>query len=407
MGRKRRSDSERTDRDPAIERRRRLLAAPILLLLLIGLLSSAYLLHLFVQVRSRGAGNVESFCAVSDTLNCVTVANSSYSTFLGLPIALYGLEFFALAIGLCALSLARVWSLRAWDSLIFVLCGLSLPVCGLLAWISATQIRSFCLLCMTIYTSVGLAFLILLLAHRGRLRELCAEGPQELGQVGARWGAVLALVVIVGLSQIGWAPSAIKHLTDEPSGAAESTPLWEGLPTSGLSIGPADAVVKIEEFTDYQCPHCGNAHTVMMEVLRRFPGKLRLVHRDFPLDMACNPKVTRPFHPNACQAAYYGRCAAQQGKYWPLDALLFQHRERLEEDQLKALASKVGLDLDRLARCVASPLTQSAILADIQDGLRLGVEGTPTLFVNGEKIVGMRPLEFWEERIREAEKAKR
>ncbi len=405
MGRKRRSEGERAG-DSAIERQRRALAAPILLLLLIGLLSSAYLFHLFLKVRSQGAGNVESFCAVSDTLNCVTVANSSYSVFLGLPIALYALEFFLLAIALVALSVTRSWRLRAWDSLIFDLYALSLPICGLLAWISATQIRSLCLLCTAIYASNGLGFAILLVAGRKRLKGLVLDGPRELAGVGAGWGSLLALVAVVGLSQIGWAPSLVKGFTDAPAGRVER-PVWEGLPASGQRLGPSDAPLKIEEFTDFQCPHCGNAHTVMMEVMRKFPGKVYLVHRDFPLDMACNPKITRPFHPNACLAAYYGRCAAQQGKYWAYDELLFQNRERLEEENLKALAGKVGLDLARLERCAASAETQNAVLEDIREGLRRGVEGTPTLFVNGEKIVGMRPLEFWEERIREAEKAKR
>jgi protein-disulfide isomerase/uncharacterized membrane protein len=408
MGRRRRSQDARAGVDAAVERQRRLLAAPILLLLLIGLLSSAYLLHLFIKVRSQGAGNVDSFCAVSDTLNCVTVANSTYSTFLGLPIALFALEFFLLAVALVAVTLLKAWRLRAWDSLIFDLYALSLPVCGLLAWISATQIRSLCLLCTAIYTSNGIGFLVLLVAGRRRLRSLLIDGPRELAGIGAGWGALLGLVVVVGLSQFGWAPGIIKGLTDtQAGGGGHESSAWEGLPASGLTLGPPGAPLKVEEFTDYQCPHCGNAHTVMMEVMRKFPGKVHLVHRDFPLDMACNPMVKRPFHPNACLAAYYGRCAAQQGKYWPLDELLFQNRERLEEPELRGLASRVGLDLERLARCVASPATQNAVLEDIREGLRRGVEGTPTLFVNGEKIVGMRPLDFWEERIREAERAKR
>jgi protein-disulfide isomerase/uncharacterized membrane protein len=380
-----------------------MLLAPVVVLLAAGLGASAYLLYLYVKVRTLGAANVDSFCAVSDTLNCVTVASSSYSTFLGVPIALYGVEFFAVGLALVVLSATRAWSVRAWDSLLFLMAAASLPACGLLAWVSAARIKSLCLMCTAIYGVNALLFVILLLAGRKQLRALCAEGLRQLGGAGRGALVALGLVVAVLAAQLWWAPRLLASLAAErPDGGGEVA-VWESEPTAGLTIGPPDAPLKIEEFTDYQCPHCGSAHTVMMEVMRRNPRKVRLVHRDFPLDMACNPKLTRPFHPNACIAAYYARCAARQGKYWPYEKLLFENRDQLDEDTLRALGNRVGLDVLLLARCAADSRTHGEVQDEIREGLRRGIEGTPTLFADGEKIVGPRPVEFWEQKIREAE----
>lgn len=394
MSRKRAEAAER-DRESRQARRRRGLLWLVLPLLLLGLACSIYLLHLYLRVRQAGGAAVESFCAVSDVLNCVTVANSSYSTFLGLPIALYGLEFFGVAIVGVLLSASGVWRVRAWDSLLFLAALAGLPAAGLLAWLSSVKIGSVCLLCAAVQGTVLLLFLVLLFSGRKQVRALFVEGLTELGQAlrGAAGLLVALLLVGAAASQFVWAPPLFRGGTRDFSSG------WRGLPVAGLTIGPPDAPVRVEEFTDFQCPHCGDAHQVMMQVLRRFPGKVHLVHRDFPLDMACNRMLRRPFHPHACRAALYARCAARQDKYWAYEELLFEHREQLDEENLRELGQRIGLDRERLERCLADPATLDAVKADIEDGIRRELKGTPTLFVNGEKHVGAPPMPFWEKKV--------
>ena len=123
------------------------------------------------------------------------------------------------------------------------------------------------------------------------------------------------------------------------------------------------------------------------------------MHRDFPLDMACNPTVRRDFHPRACRAALYARCAAKQDKYWPYEELLFENREQLDEDNLRGLGKSVGLDLHRLEQCLQDPSTIQALQADINEGIRRKLTGTPTLFINGKAHIGMPPMMFWEKKL--------
>lgn len=377
------------------------LALPLVLLLLTGLGSSVYLTYLHLEVHAAGGGEVQSFCAISEGFNCVTVATSEYSTFLGVPVAVYGMEFYLLGLAAVILSGIGLWSVRRWDSLLFVGMALSLPVCAGLFWVSISCIQSVCIMCLLVYGVNLLAFLLLLVSGWGRLGEMVTAGPRELLRVasGARGAMTLLLVGGLLVSQFFWMPGMLHGEARRIE--AGTTQAWHGLPTEGQTIGPKDAPVQIEEFTDYQCPYCGKAHEVMMQVLKQFPGKIHLIHRDYPLDMACNPRITTPFHEHACQAAYYARCAAAQDKYWPYEALLFRNRERLEHEDLLRYASTVGLDVAALKRCVRSEETFKAVREDLARGVKRNVSGTPTVFVNGEAVVGLRPPAFWVEKISE------
>jgi protein-disulfide isomerase/uncharacterized membrane protein len=367
-----------------------------LLLIGVGLGSSLYLGNLYLSVHRPGAGPVDSFCALSESINCVTVATSEYSSFLGLPIALYGIEFFLVLVLVVLLSELRLWALRSWDSLVFVASLLGLPVCGVLAWISATRIHSFCLMCCSIYAAVLLLFLATAVFSGRRLPALLLDGPRELLRLlPTPFGGLLATLALgLVISQFFWVPGLLR---------AQSMPLgsYRGQVTSGLTMGPADAPITVEEFTDFQCPYCSRAHMVMMEVMKRHKGKIHLVHRDYPLDNTCNPKITRPFHPQACRAAVFARCAAAQNKYWPFEEMLFSNSAFLSDNDLKRFAEKARIDLKRLEACVDSPTATELVQKDIAEGMRRGLRGTPTFFVNGKRFEGLRPLSFWEQKIAE------
>ncbi len=393
MSRPRRRQQTRTAA-PA-EVRPRWLVWAAMPLLIAGLAVSLYLGHLYLSVRNPGLeGQVESFCALSESFNCVTVATSEYATFLGLPIALYGLEFFATLWLVVLASRLGLWRVRSWDSLVFLGAACGLPACGVLAWISARLIHSFCIMCLAVYVITGLLFLLPLLFSARRLPELIRQGPREvLGLLRTGRGAAgaLLLAALFG-SQLVWVP----RLTN--ADAVVST-THEGQLTSGLTLGPRSAPVTIEEFTDFQCPYCGEAHKVLMQLVQRYKDKIRVIHRDYPLDNACNPTIDRPFHPQACQAAVHARCAARQNKYWPFEALLFANRALLSDEGMAGFARQAGVDLGKLRACVADPRTLAAVKQDIQEGIQRGLKGTPTFFVNGEAVVGLRPLGWWEEKI--------
>jgi protein-disulfide isomerase len=137
--------------------------------------------------------------------------------------------------------------------------------------------------------------------------------------------------------------------------------------------GPPDAPVTIVAFVDYQCSYCRQARPIVDDLVGS-ESDVRLVQRDFPLDM----------HPRALETAIAVNCADSQGRFWEMAARVFEHQSALEDADLRADASALGLDLEVWDRCRIDPTVRAEIDADIQDGERAGVRGTPAYFVNGQ-----------------------
>jgi len=368
----------------------------VLVLLLLGLVASIYLAVLDLRIMRAGGETVDSFCSFSMRFDCVAVARSEYSLVFGIPIAVYGIEFFLVGLGWLLLS-RRPGTFRAWPSCLFWMTAAALPVIAALGYLSFAVIGSLCLVCLVVHGCNLGVFLALVATNHARFGRLAAAGPRELWSAFRSPGSAriwLPAIAVVALSQFFWAP---RFFTDLGGGSQ----FWRGLPSAGLTIGRPDAPLRIEEFTDYQCPFCGKANQALMEAASKYPQEIFIRHRDYPMDMACNANITRPFHRQACAAARVARCAGRQGKFWPMDEQLFENRESLDESTMARLAAGLGLNQGELARCLANPEIQAEIQNDIREGAARGVTGTPTFFVNGEKVVGFRPVEFWEEKLAE------
>lgn len=152
----------------------------------------------------------------------------------------------------------------------------------------------------------------------------------------------------------------------------------------GPSRGDADAPVTIVEFEDFQCPFCKKAVSTMDEVTARYKGKVRLVHRDFPLDS---------LHPASLKAHEAARCAEEQGKFWQYRDLLYKNAPAASPEQLEDYASRAGLDVNAFRKCTDSDKFRTLVQKDESEGERLGVQGTPAFFINGRLFSGAQPAE--------------
>lgn len=142
------------------------------------------------------------------------------------------------------------------------------------------------------------------------------------------------------------------------------------------SLGSANAPVTIIEFTDYQCPACAAMQPSIEKLIKEYEGKVRLVVRDFPLEQ----------HENAYKAAEAAEAAREQGKYWEYVALLMRNQTKLDVASLKEYASQTALDRQKFDAALDSGKFADAVSRDLRDGMRVGVNGTPTLFVNGRLV---------------------
>ena len=150
------------------------------------------------------------------------------------------------------------------------------------------------------------------------------------------------------------------------------------------SRGPESAPVTIVEFSDFECPYCNRVNPTLDQVLQRYGDKVRLVFRQFPLSS---------IHPNAQKAAEASLCAEDQGQFWQLHDVMFRDQRNLGVEALKEKAASIDLDMERFNECLDSGRHQEAVAADLAEGSRLGVTGTPAIFINGRFLSGAQPFE--------------
>jgi len=157
------------------------------------------------------------------------------------------------------------------------------------------------------------------------------------------------------------------------------------------SLGASDAPVAIVEFSDFQCPFCKRVEPALKEIREKYGDKVRLVYMDFPL----------PMHSHALDAAKAGRCAAEQGKFWPYHDAMFADQSRESPEDLKATAKNLGLDTARFNACFDQAKYEAGVRADVEQGKQLGIDGTPAFFINGRMLVGAQPVENFKQMIDE------
>jgi protein-disulfide isomerase len=151
------------------------------------------------------------------------------------------------------------------------------------------------------------------------------------------------------------------------------------IPTLGSpSIGPANARVVMVEFSDFQCPYCVKAVDKINAVLKAYPNDVRLIFKQFPLES----------HPQASISAAAALAAHNQGKFWQMHDTLFANRTQLSRQNILGWAAKLGLDMKRFTADLDSDAIKNAVLKDTRDGDKAGVEGTPTVFIDGQRYNG-------------------
>ncbi len=155
---------------------------------------------------------------------------------------------------------------------------------------------------------------------------------------------------------------------------------WEARLTSPVDEardhvqGSASAPVTLVEYGDYECPYCGQAYPILKDVQARMGEGLRFVFRNFPISTS---------HPHAERAAEAAEAAAAQGRFWEMHDLLYERQRHLTDDDLHAYAQELGLDVARFDEELAGHVHTDRVHEDFMSGVRSGVNGTPTFYING------------------------
>jgi protein-disulfide isomerase len=193
-------------------------------------------------------------------------------------------------------------------------------------------------------------------------------------------------------AQAGLAPAAAQA---EPAGPDADTKVWPVTPGSSPSKGPKNAAITMVVFSDFQCPFCSRIEPTLAKLESEYPGKIRVVWKNFPLS----------FHQNAKPAAKAAMAAGEQGKFWEMHDKLFANQQQLDRASLEKYGQELGLKMDKYKAALDSDKFDAQIEAETKEGSAVDVSGTPATFVNGRKIGGAYPYEVFK-KIVEQELAK-
>jgi len=358
----------------------RLLERGITALCAIGLLLNLAILRIHANLAASGS-DYTSLCNVSTRINCDAVLDSAYASLFGLPVAAWGALTYTVILVLSLVPARR--ATRA----VLVLAGWSAGYAAALAAISFAVLHTVCLMCSGLYVvTAGL----LVLSFRRAEREVGTRGAVAVGLLPMALALTFGYATTAGVAK----EATMKDLADVRTREPEFYRWYQALPVVAAAEmpsgpvhakGPPAAPVTIVEYSDFACSHCARARRDLERLIAERPGDVRLVFRHFPLDTSCNPTLRHSVHPTACEAAMAAECAGELGKFWEFHDYLFDHQQPHDYPQV---AAALGLDQARFQSCLSSGRGRETVARDVAAAASLGVESTPTLFINGRTVRG-------------------
>ncbi len=359
---------------------------PALFLADIGLLVSAYLTFIHYKVFTDPNYNIMA-CKIGEKFNCRAVAMSSYAIFLEVPTAFWGVLFY-LGISTVLLLLMLKKGEKGEPSPLFgvfaLMSAFGFVMSMGMAYVSHALLKVLCLWCMILYV-VSIALLISVFVISKVEGVPILPSVKKMVEATAKYFYIP--LVAAGLVVV---TSAVypKYWRQSEELKKKVSNLNRGEEDGAYWLGASNPKATLVMFSDYECPYCKRAHAFIKEYLAQYGDKLRLIHRHFPMDNACNPLIKRKFHEYACFLAAIAVCAGEQGKFWEAGDFLYSqnYREGIKKEVfLERTAKALKLDYEKLRMCTLKSETTEKIRRDIELGLKkYKIRGTPFFVLNGQ-----------------------
>ncbi len=375
---------------------------------LVGLVASVW--AAYVHYHLLYDPTYRSLCDVSSTISCTTVYQSRYSTFQGIPVAILGAVWFAGA-GLLSMSaLASRDSVReSIPGYLFVMSTLALAVILYLGYASFFLIQAVCLLCLTTYAAVIGLFLVSGAATSIPMTTLPRRALRDLRVLASSPLAIaLAVLFFAGAATtLAFFPREAVTASGETVAPAptadqqsEFERWWAAQPRVPLIIPANGAKVLVVKFNDFQCPACGQSYLAYKPIFAKYdaerPGAVKLVLKDYPLNRDCNENLPQTIHPAACDAAVAVRLAETHNRGAAMEDWLYTHQPSMTPQSVRQAAKDIGQVSDFEAKYTA---TLGLVKGDVGLGRQLAVKSTPTFFINGVKVEGALPPQYFDQAI--------
>jgi protein-disulfide isomerase/uncharacterized membrane protein len=364
----------------------------VVFLALVGLAISLYLSYSHFRVYTDIG--YRSFCAISKAINCDTVSESSYSIFWRLPVPIWGIVGYTFFLLLLLIAKNRdAQNKRIWNLLFLIAAAFTLYSI-ILAAISTFYIRSYCIMCIVLYAAnLLLLFYTQMIRSRFKSGGLIEGLKKDIRFLQSRRSSVLRIFTpfLVGVILLLIFFPAYWHFNPP----LETSKLNSGTTEDGHPwIGAQNPKLVITEYTDYQCFQCRKMHFFLRQLIAKHPDKIRLIHRNFPMDHSVNPIVKEPFHVGSGKLALIAIHAATRNKFWQMNDLLFEMAAQSDVINARKLAARLEMDPEAMVRSVNDRSAQLLLQQDILSGLKLQISGTPTYVINENVYLAQIPPEI-------------
>ncbi|BBO67224.1 hypothetical protein DSCA_11540 [Desulfosarcina alkanivorans] len=358
---------------------------------LTGLMDSVYLSVSHYRVYTDIG--YESFCAISRAINCDTVSQSPYAVMFNVPVPVWGVLGYAFFIVLLVFAWPeKAENKRPWTLLFLISLAFS-AYSMVLAGISAFMIHSYCIMCILSYAvNLLLLYFVWLIRKRYQcepvLKAVALDTRYLMAQPAALplfFTSVVAGTLMVLFFPAYWHMNPPDLSGKIPTGITEDGHPW---------IGAEDPEMVIVEFSDYRCFQCRKMHFYLRRIIEKNSGKIRLVHRHFPMDHAINPLVGQPFHTGSANLSIIALFAAEKGKFWEMNDLIFNLPRNTKEVKIKDLAEQADIDLEAFRNVFGNELLWKKLIKDVEDGMKHKLTGTPGFVIDGRVYIGQIPAEL-------------
>jgi uncharacterized membrane protein/protein-disulfide isomerase len=350
-----------------------------------------------------------SFCDVNSTVSCTQAYQSAWGSLFGVPVALLGVVWFvAVALLLVAERVAPARVRESVPGYVFALSVAGLGFVFYLAYGAFVVLKAVCLMCLLTYVAVIGIFLVSSAATRFPMSTLPSRAIRDLRALATSPLALAVILLFLGAAASalaffprdtfheassggGQAPVATAAMALTPEQRAQVEQQFDAAPRAIVPVDPGGAAVLIVKFHDYQCPPCRRTYEeykpILAQYAAQYPGKVKYVEKDYPLDPECNPNTPNGGHLMACEAAAAVRMAREKGEAQAvkMEDWIFENQPALTPASIKEAAKEVAGVQDFDARY---PAMLQQVKTDTALGGLLGVRATPTFFINGVRIDG-------------------
>ena len=342
---------------------------------------------------------LSSFCSINDFIDCDGAARSILAQFWGIPLAYWGLFFYVTVLFLTfvdKLKNVKIFGfLKVFKnpmSYIAFLGIVAFVVSMVLAGMSLFKINKLCILCLITYF-IDLA--IALTAFGAKPKQFVQAMKDTFVDFIAgvksypKTFVVLLIMATSFLCYSGITDNFVPHIKKHKSIMKYRKITYNPYRVTGNELGDTNGTVVIELYSDYVCPLC-YIHNIMLHQAVKELSNVKIVHHNLPFDKECNPYININMHPGACYMSRAAIASRNQGKYWGMSSLLYENQPQKEEDLLK-LVDELGMDKAKFLKDMEAESTYKEIEDEVSKANEMGLDATPTMFVNGEEYVGVKP----------------